>query len=102
MIDDDSAEANRPAARDPRLISSLLLDPMAQSPRLRQLWSWLAGLCLVAAAVLWWTNHADGAFVAATLGVLAWFIDLRNRLHETDTEDETKEHATKKDQAVHE
>ncbi len=101
MTDDDSAEADRFAARDPRLISTLLLDPISQSPRLRQSWNWLAGLCLIAAAVLWWTNHADGAFVAATLGVLAWFIDLRNRLHGTDTEDETEEHATKKDQADH-
>lgn len=44
-------------------------------------WSVIAGLCLLAAAVFLWRTHIDAAFVAATLGVLAWFLNLRNQLY---------------------
>ena len=40
----------------------------------------VAGLCLVIASIFWWGGHMDAAFVAATLGVVAWFVDLRDRL----------------------
>lgn len=43
-------------------------------------WSIVAGLCLVAAAALWVLVGVDAAFVVATLGVLAWFWDQRNRV----------------------
>jgi hypothetical protein len=46
----------------------------------RRRWSFVAGACLVIALALWFTRGADGAFVAATLGVVAWFWDQRNRL----------------------
>jgi hypothetical protein len=46
----------------------------------RRRWSFVAGACLVLALALWLTAGADGAFVAATLGVVAWFWDQRNRL----------------------
>jgi hypothetical protein len=46
----------------------------------RRRWSFVAGACLVAAIVLWLVRGADAAFVAATLGVVAWFWDQRNRL----------------------
>jgi hypothetical protein len=46
----------------------------------KRLWSAVAALCLVTAAVLGWRGHYDGTFVAATLGVVAWFLDQRNLL----------------------
>jgi hypothetical protein len=46
----------------------------------RRRWSFVAGACLILALALWLTRGADGAFVAATLGVVAWFWDQRNRL----------------------
>ena len=46
----------------------------------KRLWSFVAGLCLLAALVLGWRNHLDATFVAATLGVVAWFLDQRNLL----------------------
>jgi hypothetical protein len=46
----------------------------------KRLWSAVAALCLVVAAVLGWRGHYDGTFVAATLGVVAWFLDQRNLL----------------------
>lgn len=42
-------------------------------------WSIVAGACLVVAALLWLFRGVDAAFVAATLGVVAWFWDQRNR-----------------------
>lgn len=43
-------------------------------------WSVVAGWCLLAAAIMLWRRQLDAAFVLATLGVLAWFLDIRNRL----------------------
>jgi len=43
-------------------------------------WSIVAGLCLLAVAIMMWRRQLDAAFVLATLGVLAWFLDIRNRL----------------------
>jgi hypothetical protein len=52
----------------------------AASVLARRRWSFVAGACLVLALALWFTRGAEGAFVAATLGVVAWFWDQRNRL----------------------
>jgi hypothetical protein len=43
-------------------------------------WSVVAGICLLAAAALLLFGRMDGAFVVATLGVVAWFWNERNRL----------------------
>lgn len=43
-------------------------------------WSVVAGVCLFVAAVLLVSGRMDGAFVVATLGVVAWFWNERNRL----------------------
>lgn len=43
-------------------------------------WSVVAGVCLVAAAALWLLVGVEAAFVVATLGVVAWFWDQRNRI----------------------
>jgi hypothetical protein len=52
----------------------------AASVLARRRWSFVAGACLLAAIALWFVRGADAAFVAATLGVVAWFWDQRNRL----------------------
>ena len=46
-------------------------------------WGIASGLCLVVAAVFLWRANLDGAFVAATLGLVAWFLGLRDRLRKT-------------------
>lgn len=43
-------------------------------------WSVVAGVCLVLAAALWLLVGVEAAFVVATLGVVAWFWDQRNRI----------------------
>ena len=37
----------------------------------------IAGLFLLAAAVLLWWNNLTAAFVTATLGIVAWFVSYR-------------------------
>lgn len=43
-------------------------------------WSVVAGVCLLVAGALLLAGRMDGAFVVATLGVVAWFWNERNRL----------------------
>ena len=51
-------------------------------------WSIVAGACLVAAAALLVVARMDAAFVVATLGVVAWFWNERNRLLPAGIEDD--------------
>ena len=51
-------------------------------------WSIVAGACLLAAAALLLMSRVDAAFVVATLGVVAWFWNERNRLRPAGIEDE--------------
>jgi hypothetical protein len=37
----------------------------------------IAGACAVASGVFWWNGLGDAAFVAAVLGVVAWFWNQR-------------------------
>lgn len=46
----------------------------------RQRWLVAAGVCLLVAAVVLLLGRMDAAFVVATLGVVAWFWNERNRL----------------------
>ena len=48
---------------------------------MRYLWNVVAMLCLAAALAFWWRGHADYTFVCAAIGVVAWFLNLRNRLN---------------------
>lgn len=55
---------------------------------MERLWLIVATLCMLAAALLLWRAQADevygsAAFVAATLGVVAWFLRLRTQLRKT-------------------
>lgn len=47
-----------------------------------QVWLVAACACLPAAGALWLLGHADAAFVAAALGVVAWFLNVRAQLKE--------------------
>jgi len=46
----------------------------------RQRWSIVAGVCLFVAALVLLLGCMEAAFVVATLGVVAWFWNERNRL----------------------
>ena len=51
-------------------------------------WLIVATLCMIAAAIFLWRGQVDeayarAAFVAATLGVVAWFLRLRTQLRKT-------------------
>ena len=54
-------------------------------------WMAVAAACAVAAAVLLFTVGVNEAFVAAVLGVVAWFWDQRNRIRAGLIEDESSE-----------
>ena len=54
-------------------------------------WSFVAGACLVAAVALLFAAGVEAAFVAAVLGVVAWFWDQRNRIRANIIEDEHSE-----------
>jgi hypothetical protein len=43
-------------------------------------WTIIAGLLLIVAAVFLLRDNINVAFVAATLGLVAWFLGLRDRL----------------------
>jgi hypothetical protein len=62
------------------IFSATPLAAFAASLLVRRRWSFVAGACLVASVALWLTFGVRAAFVAATLGAVAWFWDERNRL----------------------
>ena len=43
-------------------------------------WTIIAGICLIVAAAFLLRDNINVAFVAATLGIVAWFLGLRERL----------------------
>ena len=45
-------------------------------------WMIIAGVCVAVTAMLLWLRHGDAAFVVATFGVVAWFMNYRMRLKE--------------------
>ncbi len=46
----------------------------------RQLWSVVAGLCLLVALLLWAFERTDAAFVLSALGLISWFLNVRRKL----------------------
>ena len=56
----------------------------------RRGWLIVSASCLLAAALLLIRAYIDAAFMVATIGVLAWFFDLRNRLRPPDIEADDK------------
>ena len=60
---------------------------------MERLWLIVATLCLIAAALFLWRAqvieaYMHAAFVAASLGVVAWFLRLRTQLRKTIPRDE--------------
>lgn len=49
-------------------------------------WSVVSVLCLVVALVLLWLAQLEAAFVAGTLGVVAWFLNFRGQLESKNVE----------------
>jgi hypothetical protein len=47
---------------------------------LERMFTILSGLLLLAALVFLWRNNLSAAFVSATLGVVAWFLNYRAQL----------------------
>jgi uncharacterized membrane protein len=47
---------------------------------MKHAWTIVAGVLLVVAAVLLFLGYAKATFVVATLGVLAWFLNVRANL----------------------
>lgn len=50
-------------------------------------WLWAAALCVVAASVCLVLGFYDAAFVAAAVGVVAWFLNVRTKLPRPPEED---------------
>jgi hypothetical protein len=46
-------------------------------------WNIAAVICLFIAAFFLWRENYNAAFVAATLGAVAWFMNYRSQLHAT-------------------
>jgi lysylphosphatidylglycerol synthetase-like protein (DUF2156 family) len=60
----------------------------SEATRGERLWMAAAGACmLVAAAALLWRWNVEVAFVAATLGIVCWFLNMRNRLKKSIVEE---------------
>jgi hypothetical protein len=56
----------------------------------QQRWSIAAGVCLIIAAALLIMQRMEAAFVAGTLGIVAWFWNERNRLRPHGIEDDER------------
>lgn len=76
---EESAEVARGRARG--AAPSRVIDALPGSPHL---WTTICLACLIVSAALILTGRAEAAFVTATLGVLAWFINVRNGLRGDD------------------
>ena len=48
-------------------------------------WMIMAGIGVGVAAIALWFQHTDVAFVAATLGAVAWFLHYRRQIKESIT-----------------
>lgn len=46
-------------------------------------WTIIAGVCLIVAAAFLLRDNINVAFVAGTLGLVAWFLGLRERLRKS-------------------
>lgn len=58
-----------------------------------RLWMMASGACMIVALIaLLWRWNLEVAFVAATIGAVCWFLNMRNRLKKTivqEVEEET-------------
>ncbi len=56
--------------------------------KLKQVWLAVAGLFLLAAIFFLWRGLMDATFVAAALGAVAWFLNVRAQLRRNLPEEE--------------
>ena len=63
---------------------------------MERIWTIIAGVCLIVAAVFLLKDNMNAAFVVATLGVVAWFLRLRGPLRKA-IQDEANVRAAKED-----
>lgn len=81
----DAADEDEPAGAargtERGAASSRVIDALPGSPHL---WATVCVCCLIVSAALMLNGRAEAAFVTATLGVLAWFINVRNGLRGDD------------------
>ncbi len=63
-----------------------------------RVWRGVVGLCLIAALFFLWNDQQDAAFVAATLGAVAWFMPLRSRLRRSSIEAGAREQHSNNEQ----
>ncbi len=68
-----------------------MVDYVARSPRLHRVWKFMPAACLFVAALCMIGDYVNAAFVIATLGVVAWFVETRNRLRADDIESGERE-----------
>jgi hypothetical protein len=71
---------NEPAERDAHAVRENVGGPHGRGPLREHAWLFASFALLAAAAVLLWLARTDAAFVAAALGVSAWFLDVREGL----------------------
>ena len=50
--------------------------------KMKHFWMAVAVACLSFAAMALWRQNVDAAFVSATIGALAWFLNYRARMKE--------------------
>ncbi|HYY56569.1 MAG TPA: hypothetical protein VE842_04500 [Pyrinomonadaceae bacterium] len=50
---------------------------------MERIWTIVSGLGIIVAAIFLLRDNMSAAFVSATLGVVAWFLGLRERLRKT-------------------
>lgn len=96
-MDHDSSPLRQRRARVP--VSSRLFDQFPRSPRL---WMSMSAACLMVAATAALGGHMDVAFVAAAVGVTAWFVNLRHHLRATYRETDEAEEEVWEDEADNE
>ena len=89
--EDEPAEDVRGGGRE--AASSRVIDALPGSP---YLWSTICVACLIASAALILNGRAEAAFVTATLGVLAWFINVRNQMRGDDASEQGEEDEKKR------
>jgi uncharacterized protein (DUF2062 family) len=78
-------------ARPRRESTTALRDETEERDAAHRRWMAVAAACAVAAVVLLITVGVNAAFVAAVLGVVAWFWDQRNRIRAGVIEDGNRE-----------
>jgi len=65
-----------------------------------RIWIIVAGLLVIVAAVFLWRNNISAAFVTATLGAVAWFLNYRSQLRGKIAADEHDESPIEDDDEI--